>query len=710
MVGIQHVLDLLKTSLESLNLWTKEQPFLVALLTCGFSGFFFSVIKWNKKNQHTDNLPYWQQRGWPLERTRHDLLDRVHSEFTVRRAQGLHEEVAAELDLKLQYSQVQPTLALANQANKTDEPLPEGTSIIDVYFSTKVGKKLLILGQPGAGKTTILLELAKHLAEKAQTDEMHPVPVIFECSTWTGKAPKDWLADELKRIYHLKLDYAAKVLENGEILLLLDGLDELMASSQKAFVKQLNALLVTTHQFVICSRVAEYESIAEEDKLHLHNAVFVQPLQNHQIVEYLDKVKAPHIREVLTRYPTLMTLASSPLILNMIILCRQDLPFGPPDSTFADEYHDRILETYLNSRLTGNGASHPPCQTRHWLSWLAMQLKGRSKSEFELEDLQPTWLKKPGQFGIAMVALSMVFGGIIKCMYDTFWFWSAGSLSPEWLYTLSIDSAIGLAYGLGAGIMIFGEVFLLGKEGKRMTRSKALLVLIGGLVLGLASGLASGLAIGLAIGLASGLASGLILWFCETDIFMIKTVELVRAPHWSSPKDWMTIVSNLALVGLALGLVFGLASGLAIGLAIGLASGLGMGLASGLRDLSTHISKKVTPNQGVRRSGLNGLIFAACVSPMILALIRFVSSELHWIVVGLFFSNVAFLYCGGLAYIQHYALRFVLSRQGCIPFFYVHFLDQMVKRKLLQRIGGSYRFMHLSLRDHCAKLGEADQR
>ena len=94
---------------------------------------------------------------------------------------------------------------------------------------------------------------------------------------------------------------------------------------------------------------------------------------------------------------------------------------------------------------------------------------------------------------------------------------------------------------------------------------------------------------------------------------------------------------------------------------------------------------------------------------MAVAIIHFMNFDIPWSV-ALGISILTYFSFGGHAYIQHYVLRFILSRQGHIPFFYVRFLDQMVKQKLLQRIGGSYRFLHLSLRDFCAKRGEADQR
>ena len=59
--------------------------------------------------------------------------------------------------------------------------------------------ELLILGAPGAGKTTLLLELTRDLLERARLDEFHPIPVIFNLSSWAIKrlSIADWLIEEL---------------------------------------------------------------------------------------------------------------------------------------------------------------------------------------------------------------------------------------------------------------------------------------------------------------------------------------------------------------------------------------------------------------------------------------------------------------------------------------------------------------------------------
>jgi len=60
---------------------------------------------------------------------------------------------------------------------------------------------------------------------------------------------------------------------------------------------------------------------------------------------------------------------------------------------------------------------------------------------------------------------------------------------------------------------------------------------------------------------------------------------------------------------------------------------------------------------------------------------------------------------GGVAYIKHFLLRFFLWRLGCLPWKYVRFLEEVIGRMLLQRVGGGYRFIHPLFLDYFASLG-----
>ena len=107
------------------------------------------------------------------------------------------------------------------------QQLPTGTPITQVY--DRAGEELLILGAPGSGKTTLLLQLTRELLSRAQHDEHHPLPVVFNLSSWAIKQQPlaAWLVEELNRTYQVPRLLGQAWVDANQILPLLDGLDDL---------------------------------------------------------------------------------------------------------------------------------------------------------------------------------------------------------------------------------------------------------------------------------------------------------------------------------------------------------------------------------------------------------------------------------------------------------------------------------------------------
>ncbi len=104
-------------------------------------------------------------------------------EITGRLRQSLHNAVRLTLGMERRDDAVSlPWEAMWYRPEKPPQPLPAGTRVSEIFQKTK--QQLLILGEPGAGKTTTMLELARDLLEKAKADNTQPIPVLVSLSSW----------------------------------------------------------------------------------------------------------------------------------------------------------------------------------------------------------------------------------------------------------------------------------------------------------------------------------------------------------------------------------------------------------------------------------------------------------------------------------------------------------------------------------------------
>jgi hypothetical protein len=522
-------------------------------------------------------------------------------------------------------------LVLSNPLEPT-QTIPSGTTLAQLF--DQAGGGLLILGEPGAGKTTLLLELARDLLKRAKDNLMAPIPVVLMLSSWaTRKLPlEQWIAEELQAKYDIPSQIGKEWVKANQLLLLLDGLDEVAPSALPACIDAINEYYHQAHRsLVVCSRTKEF--LDQPGRLALHTAVTVQPLSSPQINSYLDGLASKGedvegLKHTLHQSEALRALATTPLFLTVLILAYHGKPvqelLALVKAAPAEQQH-LIFHDYVERILQREGPRiHASAQqTKHWLVWLARQMKARHQSELYLEQFQPDWLP----------------------------------IRERNLYRWSIGLVGGLVVGL-AFWLFFGPIF----------------------------GLVGGLIFGLAIGLNT-------------------KIKLVEVLTWS----WKRLV-----FGLVFGLAVGLVGGLIFGLAIGLVAGLGFGLLIGPGDelIFGFSGKQLTkrsvpsPNEGIRRSIKNGLVFGLVGGLVGGLVVGLYSGLVGGLVVGLYSGLVVGLRGGLGASILHYTLRFWLWRARCTPAprRYVAFLEDAVEQLLLCKVGGGYIFRHRLLQDYFASL------
>lgn len=228
----------------------------------------------NRERPHID----WQRPVVPTNRdlrNRHNILQNIQATWIEGYLhQSLSQVIALELNMSHEPTAVaRKTLTAPGQSERTVADIRE---VFEAY-----GRALLILGEPGSGKTTTLLQLAETLITAAQHDPSQPIPVILNLSSWaqSQKPLTEWLVAEIFIQYQVARQLSREWIAKNQWLYLLDGLDEVAENVRETCVAAINAFKAEhPAEVVVCSRVGEYEKLQE--KLNLGTAVRLHPLSD----------------------------------------------------------------------------------------------------------------------------------------------------------------------------------------------------------------------------------------------------------------------------------------------------------------------------------------------------------------------------------------------------------------------------------------------
>ncbi|ABW32775.1 NACHT domain-containing protein [Acaryochloris marina] len=674
------------------------------------------------------------------ERTKSEkiLINAVEAEVTSRLNQSLHNQVLINLGKTEKFTQVKrPWDYLIKVRTRVEEILPSDVTIQQVFDRSDIQGRLLVLGQPGSGKTTVMLDLAKDLLERVK-DPKECIPVLLNLSSWASKRQSipEWIVEELKSKYGVPASIGKKWLAEQKLLVLFDGLDEVRSDRQHACVEALNQWISgddsnrIPKQFVVCSRIEEYEQL--EAKLQMNGAICLSELSNQQIEDYLVSIKQQHLYSFFSQNPAILNLVHTPLFLSMIISAEQSAPGELQALTGKDKIQTRVLDIYV-SQMLGRAKNYTRKQMRTWLVQIASQLERDQQTEFLVERIQPRWLQNEKLkssyqlrvsllFGIFYSLFSGVFRSLIRAAIK-----SSSSLPTLFIDVLLEGLIIGLIYrrikGPKSGLI---EGMITGLIVQLTIKSTGIFILTGSLPEALFFGLRDGLFDGLVIGVMLGLGKDLI-----NGSNLITPVEGIS---WS----WEKVRRGL-FYGSIVGLIFGVISGLVDAIVVGLSVGISSGLISGLS--AYEVEQKVSINQGIWKSlhsglmqfmiiGLGGALMVVLLGIFNLEQqpITFLSDWVNWLwwgldyvllrnievrrgtgLIGGLYTWIRLGLLGGLAgglgvCLKHLSLRQILFTNGLAPWNYARFLNECSDCLLLQRIGGRFLFIHKSVQEHFSAM------
>jgi eukaryotic-like serine/threonine-protein kinase len=632
------------------------------------------------------------------------ILDRV-KEFWINGVleKSLNYDVLMSLGKQLMEgaieSRLNRSILLPTQRNQ----LSIGDTRIETVFDAT--GLLLILGEPGSGKTTSLLELASFLIRRAITDPKERIPIVLNLSSWTNhKTLSEWMSDSLNTIYGVPKELAQEWLNKGYLVPLLDGLDEVKIAQQADCVAAINAYITQADPpgLVVCSRLAEYQWLPE--RLKLNGAICIEPLSQDQINAYFTAVGSEFspLQNFIQNDPALQELAQSPLMLNIMSMAYQAAsPESMADvSQSLEVRRSQIFDAYVDTMFERKSALDivfPKEKVIIWLSWLALRMNEQSQSVFLIENIQPEWLNNYNQNICYRWISVLILALIIEISFLPLYFYLPENdqvLEPSsYLFDLfSTTLIIGLSVRYNTSI-VNGIIYVL--LSMLITKFTTVVYWDHIFVNVMPTGWWA----------FESIIHGAIIGYGLRTLNTIKSVE-------SLSFSW-EIFRNVALVGFTVaGLLFGIYYGqlqeLAIGIDVGVVAGMIWGLFFGLvMGFENKIRSDIaSPNQGIILSLKNGVLFG--LPPVFIFSLGFRSIYGSWFW-GLYFGIIAGLTLGlnrGLgAAIKHYVLRLVLCLSGKMPLNYIPLLDYCAKLILLKKVGGGYIFIHRMLLEYFANLG-----
>lgn len=163
--------------------------------------------------------------------------------------------------------------------------------------------RMMIIGGPGAGKTVLLMQLLFDLLRQRVAGS--PVPVLLTLSSWDpAREPlAEWLAAQLAVTYpalaapapaltNHRRSLARALVDEGLVVPLLDGLDELPAELRADSVARINRFLQPDQPIVVTCRTDDYQTLVASAnglgaRLNGSAVVEIEPLGTGTVADYL---------------------------------------------------------------------------------------------------------------------------------------------------------------------------------------------------------------------------------------------------------------------------------------------------------------------------------------------------------------------------------------------------------------------------------------
>lgn len=325
--------------------------------------------------------------------------------------------------------------------------------------------RLVILGDPGYGKTVAALTLVKHINARAEPGaSVAELFALAEWQRWRGEHPAapfaDWLVEQLTVAHPAVPAMIARELVDARLIVpVLDGLDEIATvEHRRACVAAIDAYAGAGkphRSFVLTCRAREYRELAP-DWVRDDDCVVLVGLQPDQVRRRLREQTAGRpawdvLRERQAAGDrSLDELFVSPLRLAIALQVYRD---RDPDELLkltVAQARGRLWEGLLESNADGyRGATST--QVRGWLAWLAAGMRRTNRQRFMLHELyllDPQSSRNIESFRVVVALVLGLLGGMGGALVVEL----GGGRGSRVIDGLVVGLVVGLVLGRGGGL------------------------------------------------------------------------------------------------------------------------------------------------------------------------------------------------------------------------------------------------------------------
>ncbi|HNH48757.1 MAG TPA: protein kinase, partial [Myxococcota bacterium] len=268
---------------------------------------------------------------------------------------------------------------------------------------------VVLTGAPGAGKSQRLLGVAEVLLQRARNGADGLLPVVLNLSSFPVFSGSffEWLLHELVAKVALPRDQVRRWLEDGQLALLLDGLDEVAGPARARCAEALNQLRAERPMpALVTCREDTFRGLLPA--LLCDTVLRLCPLE---VPALMERIAAPTMPPGVLRMvegdAALVEQLRNPLLLALFTQVAGDFAASVPDAA--------VLRERLYPLALGHALDRAPelkgeqrAGTTAGVRWLAAAMVRAGVTELWLEEMQASWLPNRAQrvaaYGLGMGA------------------------------------------------------------------------------------------------------------------------------------------------------------------------------------------------------------------------------------------------------------------------------------------------------------------